>query len=129
MPQVMLVVRKFMDMMAALTASKLDMLCDSAFICEAVLRSLLPLAKYALQMLYVLAPVTAPAMEGWVREGYAAKSAGSPLISCSNSGSLSKCWISIVKGLFFTIQLLSQFNFNHRTSKPDIFCHPTIKPV
>jgi hypothetical protein len=39
MPQVMVVARNFMDMVAALPASKLDMLYDSAFICEAVLRS------------------------------------------------------------------------------------------
>jgi len=70
----MVVARNFMDMVAALPASKLDMLYDSAFICEAVLRSLPPLAKkYALQMLYVLAPVTAAAMEEWVLNEYAAK--------------------------------------------------------
>ncbi|PWZ37555.1 hypothetical protein Zm00014a_043221 [Zea mays] len=74
MPQVMVVARNFMDMVAALPAGKLDMLYDSAFICEAVLRSLPPLAKkYALQMLYVLAPVTAAAMEEWVLDEYAAK--------------------------------------------------------
>ncbi|CAD6259034.1 unnamed protein product [Miscanthus lutarioriparius] len=74
MPQVMVVARNFMDMVAALPAGKLDMLYDSAFICEAVLRSLPPLAKkYALQMLYVLAPVTAAAMEEWVLNEYAAK--------------------------------------------------------
>jgi hypothetical protein len=39
MPQVMVVARNFMDMVAALPASKLDTLYDSAFICEAVLRS------------------------------------------------------------------------------------------
>lgn len=39
MPQVMVVARNFMDMVAALPAGKLDMLYDSAFICEAVLRS------------------------------------------------------------------------------------------
>lgn len=39
MPQVMVVARNFMDMVAALPAAKLDMLYDSAFICEAVLRS------------------------------------------------------------------------------------------
>ncbi|CAD6261707.1 unnamed protein product [Miscanthus lutarioriparius] len=74
MPQVMVVARNFMDMVAALPAGKLDMLYDSAFICEAVLRSLPPLAKkYALQMLYVLAPVTAAAMEEWMLNEYAAK--------------------------------------------------------
>jgi len=39
MPQVMVVARNFMDMVAALPAGKLDMLYDSAFICEALLRS------------------------------------------------------------------------------------------
>ncbi|BAF16198.1 Os04g0680000 [Oryza sativa Japonica Group] len=74
MPQVMVVARNFMDMVAALPAAKLDMLYDSAFICEAVLRSLPPLAKkYALQMLYVSAPVAAAAMEEWVLDEYAAK--------------------------------------------------------
>ncbi|KAL6651633.1 hypothetical protein ACP70R_010558 [Stipagrostis hirtigluma subsp. patula] len=74
MPQVMVVARNFMDMVAALPAAKLDMLYDSAFICEAVLRSLPPLAKkYALQMLYVSVPVAAAAMEEWVLDEYAAK--------------------------------------------------------
>ncbi|KAF8730709.1 hypothetical protein HU200_016569 [Digitaria exilis] len=99
MPQAMVVARNFLDMVAALPASKLDMLYDSAFICEAVLRSLPLLAKkYALQMLYVLAPVTATAMEEWVREGYL-PSTGLPLISCSNSGSLSKYGISNVPSI------------------------------
>lgn len=74
MPQVMVVARNFMDMVAALPAAKLDMLYDSAFICEAVLRSLPPLSKkYALQMLYVSAPVAAAAMEEWVLDEYATK--------------------------------------------------------
>uniref|UniRef100_K3ZFQ9 RNA polymerase II transcription factor B subunit 2 n=1 Tax=Setaria italica TaxID=4555 RepID=K3ZFQ9_SETIT len=39
-----------------------------------VRRSLPPLAKkYALQMLYVLAPLTAAAMEEWVLDEYASK--------------------------------------------------------
>jgi transcription initiation factor TFIIH subunit 4 len=101
MPQVMVVARNFMDMVAALPASKLDMLYDSAFICEAVLRSPIhqlciafvgsccchwdfshlhfcrsfpPLAKkYVLQMLYVSAPVPAAAIEEWVLDEYASK--------------------------------------------------------
>ncbi|CAN6318980.1 unnamed protein product [Urochloa humidicola] len=36
MPQVLVVVRNFMDMVAALLASKLDVLYDSAFICDYV---------------------------------------------------------------------------------------------
>ncbi|KAK3145786.1 hypothetical protein QOZ80_3BG0257470 [Eleusine coracana subsp. coracana] len=74
MPQVMVVARNFMDMVAALPASKLDMLYDSAFICEAVLRSLPPLAKkYVLQMLYVSAPVAATALQEWILDEYATK--------------------------------------------------------
>jgi hypothetical protein len=33
------------------------------------------------------------------------------------------------KSPFLTIQLLTQFGFGHRTSKPDIFDHPTLKTV
>jgi hypothetical protein len=35
----------------------------------------------------------------------------------------------IGKGPFLTIQLLPKFSFGHRTSKPDIFDHPTLKTV
>ncbi|VAH54444.1 unnamed protein product [Triticum turgidum subsp. durum] len=74
MPQVMVVARNFMDMVAALPAAKLDMLYDSAFICEAVLRSFPPLAKkYVIQMLYVSAPMLAAAMQEWVLDEYASK--------------------------------------------------------
>uniref|UniRef100_M8C0S4 RNA polymerase II transcription factor B subunit 2 n=1 Tax=Aegilops tauschii TaxID=37682 RepID=M8C0S4_AEGTA len=74
MPQVMVVARNFMDMVAALPAAKLDMLYDSAFICEAVLRSFPPLAKkYVIQMLYVSAPMPAAAMQEWVLDEYASK--------------------------------------------------------
>ncbi|CAN6283517.1 unnamed protein product [Urochloa humidicola] len=65
MPQVLVVARNFMDMVAALLASKLDVLYDSAFVCDYVRLSLPPLAKkYALQMLYVLAPVTSAEKSG-----------------------------------------------------------------
>lgn len=64
MPQVRIIAKNFMDMVAALPALKLDRLYDSAFICEAILRSLPPLAKkYVLQMLYIDVPVTAKSME------------------------------------------------------------------
>jgi hypothetical protein len=33
------------------------------------------------------------------------------------------------KNPFLTIQLLPQFSFGHRTSKLDIFNHPTLKTV
>ncbi|CAN6553038.1 unnamed protein product [Malus baccata var. baccata] len=67
MPQVRIIAKNFMDMVAALPAMKLDKLYENAFICEAILRSLPPLAKkYVLQMLSVEAPVTAKSMEEWV---------------------------------------------------------------
>ncbi|OAY83767.1 General transcription factor IIH subunit 4 [Ananas comosus] len=67
MPQVRIVPKNFMDLVAALPAAKLDKLYDSVFICEAVLRSLPPLAKkYVLQMLFIDFPVMAKSMEEWV---------------------------------------------------------------
>ncbi|KAG5622601.1 hypothetical protein H5410_007819 [Solanum commersonii] len=67
MPQVKIVARNFMDMVASLPVMKLDMLYDNSFICEAILRSLPPLAKkYVLQMLYIDIPITAKSMEEWV---------------------------------------------------------------
>ncbi|XP_068639811.1 general transcription and DNA repair factor IIH subunit TFB2 isoform X2 [Aristolochia californica] len=64
MPQVKIVAKNFMDMVAALPAMKLDKLYDNAFICEAVLRSLPPLAKmYVMQMLYIDVPVTAKSLK------------------------------------------------------------------
>eukprot|EP00268_Persea_americana_P020050 TRINITY_DN2032_c0_g1_i2.p1 TRINITY_DN2032_c0_g1~~TRINITY_DN2032_c0_g1_i2.p1 ORF type:complete len:181 (+),score=33.49 TRINITY_DN2032_c0_g1_i2:221-763(+) len=67
MPQVKIIAKNFMDMVAALPAMKLDKLYENTFICEAVLRSLPPLAKkYVLQMLYLVGPITAKSMEEWV---------------------------------------------------------------
>lgn len=67
MPQVRIVAKNFMDMVAALPAMKLDKLYESTFICEAVLRSLPPLAKkYVLQMLFIDSPIPAKSMEDWV---------------------------------------------------------------
>ncbi|KAJ4976504.1 hypothetical protein NE237_001610 [Protea cynaroides] len=67
MPQVKIIAKNFMDMVAALPALKLDMLYDNGFICEAVLRSLPPLAKkYVLQMLYIDNSIPAKSMEEWV---------------------------------------------------------------
>ncbi|XP_058083799.1 general transcription and DNA repair factor IIH subunit TFB2 isoform X6 [Magnolia sinica] len=67
MPQVRIIAKNFMDMVAALPAMKLDKLYENAFICEAVLRSLPPLAKkYVLQMLYMVVPITGKSMEEWV---------------------------------------------------------------
>uniref|UniRef100_A0A1J3H1F3 RNA polymerase II transcription factor B subunit 2 n=1 Tax=Noccaea caerulescens TaxID=107243 RepID=A0A1J3H1F3_NOCCA len=67
MPQVKIVAKSFMDMVASLTAIKLDKLYNNVFICEAILRSLPPLAKkYVLQLLYIDVPVPATMMEEWV---------------------------------------------------------------
>ncbi|KAL6992589.1 RNA polymerase II transcription factor B 52 kDa subunit [Sarracenia purpurea var. burkii] len=67
MPQVKIIAKNFMDMVASLSAIKLDKLYDNAFICEAILRSLPPLAKkYVLQMLYIDVPVSTKLMEEWV---------------------------------------------------------------
>ncbi|KAK1308746.1 hypothetical protein QJS10_CPA09g01599 [Acorus calamus] len=67
MPQVRILAKNFMDMVAALPATKLDKLYENPFICEAVLRSLPPLAKkYALQLLFIDSPISAKTMEGWV---------------------------------------------------------------
>lgn len=67
MPHVKIVAKNFMDMVAALPAMKLDKLYESTFICDAVLRSLPPLAKkYAVQMLFIESSVTAKSMEEWV---------------------------------------------------------------
>ncbi|KAI8567668.1 hypothetical protein RHMOL_Rhmol02G0139600 [Rhododendron molle] len=67
MPQVKIIAKNFMDMVASLPAMKLDKLYDNAFICEAILRSLPPLAKkYVLQMLYVDEPVLAASIHEWV---------------------------------------------------------------
>ncbi|XP_057950091.1 general transcription and DNA repair factor IIH subunit TFB2 [Malania oleifera] len=67
MPQVKIIAKNFMDMVASLPAFKLDKLYDNAFICEAIIRSLPPLAKkYVLQMLYIDVPVSAKTMEEWL---------------------------------------------------------------
>ncbi|GER26888.1 transcription factor-related [Striga asiatica] len=67
MPQVKIVARNFMDMVASLPALKLDKLYENSFICEAILRSLPPLAKkYVLQLLYLDGPVPAKSLEEWV---------------------------------------------------------------
>ncbi|KAK9267701.1 hypothetical protein L1049_010133 [Liquidambar formosana] len=67
MPQVRIIAKNFMDMVASLPAVKLDKLYDNTFICEAILRSLPPLAKkYVLEMLYIDSPITAKSMEEWV---------------------------------------------------------------
>ncbi|KAK8664745.1 hypothetical protein V6N13_084521 [Hibiscus sabdariffa] len=67
MPQVKIIAKNFMDMVSSLPAIKLDMLYRNQFICEAILRSLPPLAKkYVLQMLYIDAPVTSKSLQEWV---------------------------------------------------------------
>ncbi|XP_022724545.1 RNA polymerase II transcription factor B subunit 2-like isoform X2 [Durio zibethinus] len=67
MPQVKIIAKNFMDMVASLPAIKLDMLYRNQFICEAILRSLPPLAKkYVLQMLYIDVPITSKSLQEWV---------------------------------------------------------------
>ncbi|TXG47373.1 hypothetical protein EZV62_026667 [Acer yangbiense] len=67
MPQVKIIAKNFMDMVASLTARDLDNLYQNPFICEAILRSLPPLGKkYVLQMLYIEGSVLAKSMEEWV---------------------------------------------------------------
>ncbi|KAK6150421.1 hypothetical protein DH2020_015353 [Rehmannia glutinosa] len=74
MPQVKIVARNFMDMVASLPAMKLDKLYENSFICEAILRSLPPLAKkYVLQLLYIDGPVPAKWLEEWVLPDGASK--------------------------------------------------------
>ncbi|KAJ4912458.1 transcription factor-related [Raphanus sativus] len=67
MPQVKIIAKNFMDMVASLTAIKLDKLYNNVFICEAILRSLPPLAKkYVLQFLFTDEPVPAKDIKEWV---------------------------------------------------------------
>ncbi|KAI4371069.1 hypothetical protein MLD38_019343 [Melastoma candidum] len=67
MPEVRIVARNFMDMVASLPAMKLDQLYQNAFICQAIVRSLPPLAKkYVIQMLYVEEVVPGKLIEEWV---------------------------------------------------------------
>nr|XP_043626477.1 general transcription and DNA repair factor IIH subunit TFB2 isoform X2 [Erigeron canadensis] len=74
MPQVRIIAKNFMDMVASLPAIKLDKLYDNAFICEAILRSLPPLAKkYVLELLYIDDPLTVSSLEAWVLSDGASK--------------------------------------------------------
>ncbi|XP_024047712.1 general transcription and DNA repair factor IIH subunit TFB2-like isoform X3 [Citrus clementina] len=67
MPLVKIIAKNFMDMVASLTARDLDRLYENPFICEAILRSLPPLAKkYVMQMLYIDGAILAKMMEEWV---------------------------------------------------------------
>ncbi|TYJ13093.1 hypothetical protein E1A91_A10G027800v1 [Gossypium mustelinum] len=67
MPQVKIIAKNFMDMVASLPAIKLDLLYRNQFICEAILRSLPPLAKkYVLQMLYIDIPITSKPLQEWL---------------------------------------------------------------
>lgn len=62
-----IIAKNFMDMVGSLPALKLDKLYYNSFICEAILRSLPPLAKkYVLQMLYIDVPVSSKLMEEWL---------------------------------------------------------------
>ncbi|XP_050215235.1 general transcription and DNA repair factor IIH subunit TFB2 [Mercurialis annua] len=74
MPQVRIIAKNFMDMVASLPAMKLDKLYANPFICQAILRSLPPLAKkYVVQMLYIDGPVLAKTLEEWLLPDGASK--------------------------------------------------------
>ncbi|XP_015574628.1 general transcription and DNA repair factor IIH subunit TFB2 isoform X2 [Ricinus communis] len=67
MPQVRIIAKNFMDMVASLPAMKLDKLYTNPFICQAILRSLPPLAKkYVVQILYIDGPVADKTLEEWL---------------------------------------------------------------
>ncbi|KAL2627300.1 hypothetical protein AAZV13_07G164900 [Glycine max] len=67
MPEVRIIAKNFMDMVASMPAMKLDKLYENGFICEAILRSVPPLAKkYVIQMLHIDVPVAAKLLEEWV---------------------------------------------------------------
>ncbi|KAL1365136.1 hypothetical protein HN51_013225 [Arachis hypogaea] len=72
MPEVRIIAKNFMDMVASMPAMKLDKLYENGFICEAILRSLPPLGKkYVLQLLHIDVPVAAKLLEEWVLpDGY-----------------------------------------------------------
>ncbi|BBN14722.1 transcription initiation factor TFIIH subunit 4 [Marchantia polymorpha subsp. ruderalis] len=66
MPNVRVVSRNFMEMVAALPAAKLDELYGSPWTCQAVVRSLPPLAKqYVLRLLFVEAAVSSKSIQDW----------------------------------------------------------------
>lgn len=68
MPRVRVVSRNFMEMVAALPAAKLDLLYDRHWTCQAVFRSLPPLAKqYVLRLLWVENAVPLKSWQEWAR--------------------------------------------------------------
>ncbi|XP_065879040.1 general transcription and DNA repair factor IIH subunit TFB2 [Euphorbia lathyris] len=74
MPQVRIIAKNFMDMVGSLPAMKLDHLYTNPFICQAILRSLPPLAKkYVLVILYIDGPVSAKTLEEWVLDDGSSK--------------------------------------------------------
>lgn len=74
MPKVKFVARDFMGMVANLPAAKVDTLYESHWTCQAVFRSLPPLAKmYVLRLLYLEVAVVGKLMEEWILPDYHAK--------------------------------------------------------
>lgn len=68
MPRVRVVSRNFMEMVAALPAAKLDLLYERHWTCQAVLRSLPPLAKqYVMRLLYVENAVPVKSLQEWAQ--------------------------------------------------------------
>lgn len=74
MPKVKFVAQDFMGMVANLPALKVDSLYESHWTCQAILRSLPPLAKmYVLRLLYIDTVVTSKLMDEWILPEYQTK--------------------------------------------------------
>ncbi|KAH8947288.1 hypothetical protein BDL97_11G032600 [Sphagnum fallax] len=66
MPRVRVISRNFMEMVAGLPPAKLDLLYKRHWTCQAVLRSLPPLAKlYVMRLLYVEEAVPSKSLQDW----------------------------------------------------------------
>ncbi|KAH9547409.1 hypothetical protein CY35_11G033100 [Sphagnum magellanicum] len=66
MPRVKVISRNFMEMVAGLPPAKLDLLYKRHWTCQAVLRSLPPLAKlYVMRLLYVEEAVPSKSLQDW----------------------------------------------------------------
>lgn len=74
MPKIKFVAQDFMGMVANLPALKVDTLYESHWTCQAVFRSLPPLAKmYVLRLLYIDTVVTSKLMDEWILPEYQTK--------------------------------------------------------
>eukprot|EP00250_Pteridium_aquilinum_P011836 c20340_g1_i1 orf=78-1457(+) len=74
MPKIKFVAQDFMGMVANLPAVNVDNLYESHWTCQAVFRSLPPLAKmYVLRLLYIDTVVTSKIMDEWILPDYQTK--------------------------------------------------------